>query len=69
MEPKKTTLMYKLLKGLIRLCYPRVETLGAENLPDEPVIIVGNHCQMHGPFACELYFPVVRYTWCGGQMM
>lgn len=69
MEPKKTTFQYKFLKGLVRLCYPRIETLGVENLPDEPVIIVGNHCQMHGPIACELYFPVERYTWCAGQMM
>lgn len=24
---------------------------------------------MNGPIACELYFPVHRYTWCAGQMM
>ncbi len=40
-----------------------------ENLPDEPVIIVGNHTQIHGPIACELYFPENYYTWCAGQMM
>ena len=40
-----------------------------ENLPDEPVVIVGNHTQMHGPIVCELYFPDNCYTWCAGQMM
>ncbi len=40
-----------------------------ENLPDEPVVIVGNHTQLHGPIACELYFPDNCYTWCAGQMM
>ena len=40
-----------------------------ENLPDGPVIIVGNHTQIHGPIACELYFPENYYTWCAGQMM
>lgn len=40
-----------------------------ENLPDEPVVIVGNHTQLHGPIACELYFPDNYYTWCAGQMM
>ena len=40
-----------------------------EKLPDEPVVIVGNHTQMHGPIVCELYFPDNCYTWCAGQMM
>ena len=42
---------------------------GAENLPAGPVVIVGNHTQMYGPIACELYSPRPRYTWCAGQMM
>ena len=40
-----------------------------ENLPDEPCAIIGNHTQLHGPIACELYFPDNYYTWCAGQMM
>lgn len=42
---------------------------GAENLPSEPVILVGNHSQMHGPIAVELYCPGSHCTWCAGQMM
>ena len=54
---------------LIRLFYLKMEVVGLENLPDEPVILVGNHTQMHGPIACELKFPEKRYTWCAGEMM
>lgn len=69
MGEKKTSLMYKLIKGLVRLFYPKMEVVGKENLPDEPVIVVGNHTQMNGPIACELYFPGRRYIWCAGEMM
>lgn len=51
------------------MCYPRMSVEGIENLPDEPVIVVGNHTQMNGPICCELYFPIDRYTWCAGEMM
>ena len=69
LQKKKTTLLFRIIKGLIRLFYPKTEVLGVENLPEEPCIIVGNHTQMHGPIVCELYFPIERYTWCAGQMM
>lgn len=69
METKRSMPIFKCIKALVRLFYPKMEVLGAENLPDEPALIVGNHAQMHGPIACELYFPVNRYTWCAGQMM
>ena len=46
-----------------------MQVFGTEYIPDEPVLFVGNHCQMYGPIACELYMPVKRYTWCAGQMM
>lgn len=69
MERKKTTLMYKIIKGMVKLCYPRICVEGAERLPEEPVIIVANHAQMHGPIACELYAPGRHYTWCAGEMM
>lgn len=69
MKKKFTMAVYKIIKWLIRLFYPKIEVVGTENLPDEPVIIVGNHTQLHGPIACELYFPGKRYIWCAGQMM
>ena len=62
-------LLYKGIKWLVRLFYPKTAVSGEENLPLEPVLVVGNHAQMNGPIACELYFPGKRYTWCAGQMM
>lgn len=69
MENKKTSVLYKGIKAMIRLCYPKMEVVGLENLPEEPVIFVGNHTQMNGPITAELYFPGEHYTWCAGQMM
>ncbi|MBE6935239.1 MAG: hypothetical protein E7458_01920 [Ruminococcaceae bacterium] len=60
---------YPAIRGLIRLFFPRIRVVGGENCPAEPAIYVGNHSQMYGPIACELYFPVRRYTWCAGEMM
>lgn len=69
MSKKKTSIAYKVIKGLLYIFYPKIETVGAEKLPQEACIIVGNHVQMHGPLACELHFPIERYTWCAGPMM
>ena len=69
MRKKKVSRVYKAAKGLVRKVYGNVEVSGAENLPQEPAIIVGNHSQLNGPICCELYFPVQRYTWCAGQML
>ena len=69
MSSEKPSPLYRLIKGLVQLFYPKMEVVGTENLPDEPVIVVGNHTQMNGPIACELYFPGKRYIWCAGQMM
>ena len=68
-ENKKKPWLFRAIKYLVRLFYPKIDVVGMENLPDEPVVIVGNHTQMHGPIACELYFPDNCYTWCAGQMM
>jgi len=68
-EEKRPSLTYRIIKWLVRVFYISYEVEGAEHLPDEPCIIVGNHAQLHGPLACELYFPGRRYTWCAGQMM
>lgn len=69
MPEKKTTRLFRFMKGLVRLLYPKIEVAGVENLPAEPAIIVANHTQMNGPIACELYFPGDPYIWCAGQMM
>ncbi len=69
MEGKRISLLYRIIKALVRLFYGKTRVEGVGNLPDEPCIIVGNHCQMNGPIACELDFPGLHYTWCAGEMM
>ncbi len=69
MKKRLSYLLYRLIRWLIWLFYPKIEVVGTQNLPQEPVIIAANHCKMNGPIACELYFPGSRYTWCAGQMM
>ena len=69
MQEKKISPLYRLIKALVRLFYGKTRVVGAENLPDAPCIVVGNHCQMNGPIAVELDFPGQHYTWCAGEMM
>ena len=66
---RKISPLYRFIKFLVRLFYPKMEIVGAENLPREAAVIVGNHTQMNGPIACELYLPGAYDTWCAGQMM
>lgn len=61
--------VYRVIYQLVKLFYPKMQIIGKENLPDEPCLIVGNHAQMHGPIATELYFPGKHYIWCIGEMM
>lgn len=69
MEKKKTSLFYKFIKVCVRLFYGKMEIEGLENLPDSDVVIVGNHTQMNGPIAAELFMPENCYIWCAGEMM
>lgn len=68
-ENPKKPILFRIIKSCIRLFYPKMELVGVENISDGPVIIVGNHTQMHGPIASELYFPDNYYIWCAGEMM
>ncbi len=69
MEEKKISPLFRAIKGLVKIVYPQMDIEGMANLPEEPVVIVGNHTQLHGPVACELYFSHEYYTWCAAQMM
>ena len=69
MEQKKVPWTFRFVKWCIRVCYGKVAVFGTEHLPQEPCIVVGNHSQLHGPIACELFFPTPRYTWCAGDML
>ncbi len=61
--------IYRFIRFWVWLFYPKIEVVGTENLPDEPCVVVANHCQMNGPIAGELYFPGKHYIWCAGEMM
>ena len=69
MEEKKTSLLYKIVRWFVWLFSPKYRLEGAEKLPEEPCIIVGNHSHMYGPIAGELYTPGPHYIWCAGEMM
>lgn len=69
MARRKDYWLFRIIRGTIKLCYPKIKTEGLENLPPEPAIIVGNHCKMNGPISAELYAPAPSVTWCAGQMM
>ncbi len=69
MRPKKTSLIYRILRSLIDFFFPRMQVFGMENLPEEPCILVGNHSQMNGPLASELRLDIPHETWCAGEMM
>ena len=61
--------MYRLIRGTLDLLYPKMRCVGAERIPAEPVVLVGNHCQAHGPLAGELRMPIPRKTWCAAEIM
>lgn len=69
MDDKKVSLLYKIIRWLVWLFSPKFKLEGAERLPKEPCVIVGNHSQMYGPVAGELFFPGKHDIWCAGQMM
>lgn len=69
MEGKRVSPLYRALKWVVWLVFPKMKVYGMEHLPAGEAIIVANHAQMNGPIASELYLPGNRYTWCAGQMM
>lgn len=66
---KHTYWLFRIIKWLAWLIFPKFKLSGTENLPEEPCVIVGNHCHANGPVAAELYTPGSHYTWCIGEMM
>ena len=61
MGERKISPLYRLIKAAVQAVYPKIKVVGEENLPPEPVVYVGNHSQMNGPIACELYTPGEHY--------
>lgn len=69
LNDKPTSTLYRFVRWLIWLFFPKYRIIGTENLPEEPCVIVGNHSQMYGPVAGELHTPVKHTVWCAGEMM
>ncbi len=69
MPAKKPSFGYKIVKTIIRWCYPKLHCEGTQYLLSEPMLIIGNHAQINGPIGCELYSPIPRKTWCAAEMM
>ena len=66
---KPTSFTYRLIRFGVWLFSPKLTIFGTEHLPDGPCVIVGNHSQMYGPIAGELYVPGRHWVWCTGEMM
>ena len=66
---KPTSLAYRFIRFGVWLFSPKWKLSGAEKLPEGPCVIVGNHSQMYGPIAGELYTPGRHWVWCAGEMM
>ena len=69
LNDKPTSLLYRFVRWLIWLFFPKFKIVQAELLPDEACVIVGNHCHMYGPVGSEIYTPVRHVIWCAGEMM
>ena len=65
----KKHFVYRLVRKIVDFVMPVYQIEGAENIPDGPAVVVGNHSQMYGPLAAELFFPRKHYTWCISEMM
>ena len=69
MDRIEEPLLCKIIRRAVDMIYPDMELEGLSNLPQEPCVIVGNHCQIHGPIVTEVRLPFPHYTWCAWQMM
>ena len=67
-KEKKPSRIFPYLLRFVKWVYPTYTVEGRDNRPQEPCLIIGNHAQIHGPVACELYFPDKRFTWCAAEV-
>jgi hypothetical protein len=66
---QKKPLLFSFIVCMIRIFYRKRKCIGTENLPKGAALIIGNHAQIHGPIASQLFYPHYKYIWCIGQMM
>lgn len=61
--------LFQVVKKLVHLFYGDIEVVGLDKIPEKNAVIVGNHSQMNGPIAGELFMPDNCFIWCAGEMM
>ena len=66
---KEIPALSNFIRKAVKFFYRKITVEGIENLPDEPVILVGNHSQAHGAIISQLYHPRKCYTWTIAEMM
>ena len=69
MKKNRKPILFRLIKGMVKIFYKKRNFIGVENLPNEPVILVSNHSQLHGPLSNEINYPRNKRIWCIGQVM
>ena len=69
MEEKKTHFLYKLIRRIGLIFTPKYTIEGFENIENGPCLIAGNHCQVHGPIACELHMKGKYVIWCASEVI
>lgn len=69
MKGKKKHLLFRLIRGIVKIFYKKRKYIGLDNLPNDPVIIASNHSQLHGPLSNEISYSRKKRIWCIGQVM
>ena len=59
----KTTLYYRIMRGVARLLCPKAAMQSESELPAEPIVMVGNHSSVIGPILLTLDDPRPHRTW------
>ncbi len=60
---KLSYLYYKMIRGILRLCFPHSSTIYEEQPDSEPAVFVCNHAAIRGPVMMTLDFRRKHQTW------
>lgn len=66
---RRKSCTYKFVAFIAKRFCKKSQSIGVENIPNEPCIIVSNHSKLYGPVNAELYFPTEKAIWCDAFMM
>ena len=70
MKKEKKSFRYRFITWIGYHFFPKFHVEGLENLPEnESCMIIGNHSQVYGPIACELYMKEKFKIWCAYEVM